>query len=513
MSLKRVLALTLLSATALAQSQHPRDHEIPDADTRAWWHTTEDLSSDAMQGRDTGSAAYERAAQYVADRFAQLHLTPAGDNGTWFQRVPLHEIQVAKSGTTFTLLRDGKDTLPLEFLHQISIAASPTLPPTLEAPLVFRGYCSPAEMADTKGKIAVCFGTRRTGMTSARQRQQAALAAGAVALINVDDTAFTLEPPRWPDAYSRSVTFANAPAAPASIPTMRLAAASFAALISGSQQDAAAILKLGGASQPLPTFEIPARLRVTTATTQRDISSPNILAVLPGSDPVLKNEYVVLSAHLDGYGFGEPVLGDSLYNGTLDDAAYVALLLQFIADQKAPLKRSILLCVFTGEEKGLLGASWFTHHLTLPKESLIADINLDQLRPLFPLHILTASAVDDTTLGATARAVAAPMHIEIRPDREPERGLLTRSDNWHFLQIGVPAISFIFGFDPNTDAERRYREWYNYGYHRPQDDLKQPMDFAAARTFNTFFYNLARTVANAAERPTWSPASPLKPKP
>jgi Zn-dependent M28 family amino/carboxypeptidase len=257
-------------------------------------------------------------------------------------------------------------------------------------------------------------------------------------------------------------------------------------------------------------------LKVTIATAEKPISSPNILAVLPGSDPALKDEYVVISAHLDGYGFGEPVLGDSLYNGTLDDAAYVALLIQFAEDQKAakiPLKRSVLFCVFTGEEKGLLGAAWFTHHLTLPKESLIADVNLDQLRPLFPLHILTASAVNDTTLGETAREVGAAMHIEIRPDHEPERGLLSRSDNWHFLQIGVPAISFIFGFDPGTDAERRYREWYHYGYHRPQDDLAQPMDFDAARTFDAFFYMLTRTLANAAQRAAFLAGSSLKPKP
>jgi Zn-dependent M28 family amino/carboxypeptidase len=177
-----------------------------------------------------------------------------------------------------------------------------------------------------------------------------------------------------------------------------------------------------------------------------------------------------------------------------------------------PSRRSILFCVFTGEENGLLGATWFTTHLTVPRPDMIADINLDQLRPLFPLNILTVHAVADTSLGDDVKAVAAPMKIEIRPDREPERNLLRRADQWPFLQIGVPATAFIFGYDPGTEAEKRYREWYTVRYHRPQDDLTQPMDFTAAAKFDTFFYRLAGKVANDDAAPSWTAGSPLKPK-
>ena len=237
----------------------------------------------------------------------------------------------------------------------------------------------------------------------------------------------------------------------------------------------------------------------------KEISSPNVLAVLPGSDETLKDEYVVVAAHLDGYGFGTPVKGDNLYNGALDDAAYVALLLQYADDVKAGKlprpKRSVLIAVFTGEEKGLLGSTWFVEHPTVPKDKLVADINLDQLRPLFPLHILTVPGIDLTSLGQTAREVAAKQHIELREDREPERHLLQRADNWPFLRAGIPAIGFVFGFDNGTDAERRYREWYEVRYHRPQDDVTQPMDFDAARDFNEFFYRLTDAVADAPQRP------------
>ena len=139
-------------------------------------------------------------------------------------------------------------------------------------------------------------------------------------------------------------------------------------------------------------------------------------------------------------------------------------------------------------------------------------MNLDQLRPLFPLNILTAEAVSDSTLGATASAVAKPMGIAIRPDMEPERNLLRRADQYPFLASGVPAISFIFGYDPGTDAEKRYREWYQVRYHRPQDDLTQPMDFTAAAKFNVFFYRLVETIGDAPARPAFLPESPFAAK-
>ena len=177
------------------------------------------------------------------------------------------------------------------------------------------------------------------------------------------------------------------------------------------------------------------------------------------------------------------------------------------------MKRSVLLAAFTGEEKGLLGAYWFTRNPTVPKASLVANINLDQLRPLFPLKLMTVLAIDDTSLGATVRTLAAAQGIRVQADPEPERSLLTRADHYPFLQIGVPATGFIFGYDPGTEAERRYREWYQVRYHRPQDDITQPMDFEAAGTFHRFFYKLAETVADAPQRPTWNPGSGFAPKP
>ncbi len=537
-----VFAVSKLAGQNASAQVHPRDGEIHSADTLAWWHTTEALSNDAMEGRDTGTAAYQRAAEYVAARFKAAGLAPAGEGGSYFQTVPMHEVAVEREGTSFVVERaSGK--LKLDFLQEITVAAAEDLLREGTGSLTFRGYCGKDAMKEVAGKIVVCFGTQRAGLPTGGERVANARAGGALGVVNVDDPYFTIEPPRWPYAYARSVTLRTdkAAAKPAGamnsmLPVMRLSAEAFAKLLVGSGQDAAAILKMGGAKEALPSFEIPGKMRVTLRLKSRDLSSPNVLAVLPGSDPKLRDEYVVVGAHLDGYGFGTPVHGDNLYNGALDDAAYVALLIQMADDLHAGAvtrgglheasyvrggpgdvvdkgitlaapKRSILFCAFAGEEKGLLGSNWFVQHPTVPVEGLAADVNLDQLRPLFPLNILTAEAVNDTTLGETAREVGKGMGIEIREDREPERQLLRRADQYPFLRIHVPAISFIFGYDPGTDAEKRYREWYEVRYHRPQDDVTQPMDFMAAGKFDVFFYRLVESIADAAVRPAILPES------
>jgi len=483
-----------------------------DAETAAWWRTTADLSSDAMEGRDTGSPGHARAVAYVAERFRAAGLQPAGDNGTWVQSIPLHEVAVTSGGTALSVVRRSGGAWPLRFLHDVTVTPTDDLPAVLDGELVFRGYCSAAEMQSVQGRIVVCFGARRTGTPSAGERFAAATAAGAIGLINVDDPGFDIEPPRWPVAYARSVGFANAAPGPARIPVMRLSGGVFSDVIDGSGQDAAAILTAGSRSAPLPSFDIPARLQARFSIRKRDYSSDNVLGVLPGTDPALANQPVLVDAHLDGYGYGEPVNGDSLYNGALDDAAYVATLIQ-LADRQAGrgFRRPVIFAAFTGEEKGLLGSRWLADHPTPNAPLPVAVINLDQLRPLYPLTILTTMALDDSTLGQTVRDIAGPMGIEVRPDLEPERGLLRRSDHWPFMQKGVPAVSFIFGYDPGTEAERRYRAWYTNRYHLPQDDMTTPIDHEAAGTFNRFFFTLTERVANAETAPQWLPGSPYRP--
>jgi Zn-dependent M28 family amino/carboxypeptidase len=262
--------------------------------------------------------------------------------------------------------------------------------------------------------------------------------------------------------------------------------------------------------QALPNFPLSATFGASLNLDQRDITSDNVIATLPGSDPVLKNQYLVLSAHLDGYGLGEPRHGDPIYNGAFDDAAYVALLMdlaQSLHESHTRLKRSLLLCIVTGEEKGLLGSRYFAAHPTVNKSQLVADLNLDQLRPIFPLQLLTVLALKQSTLGQTVAEVAQQAGIQIQEDPEPERNLLRRSDHYSFMQIGVPSVNFVFGYRKGSPEEKIYRSWYAERYHSPADDLEQPWVPEAAGKFNAFYAALVTAVADAPERPHWLPGS------
>jgi Zn-dependent M28 family amino/carboxypeptidase len=331
-------------------------------------------------------------------------------------------------------------------------------------------------------------------------------------MLTIADPGFTVEPPRWPYAYARTVTLASDSRKPDPFLKMTLNAAALRKILVGTGRNAARLIAAGSDGKPLPAFTIAATFHAQFVVRERDIASDNIVAMLPGSDPSLANQAIVLTAHLDGYGYGEPVNGDRIYNGTLDDAAYVALLIRLAERrERRPFRRPILFLVVTGEEKGLLGSKWFVAHPTVPLSRIAGDINLDQLRPIFPLRLLTVHALNDTSLGDDARAVAEGLGIAVQTDPEPERNLLQRSDNWPFMQAGIPATGFVFGYRPGSRSEQVYRQWYRTGYHKPQDDLMQPMDWKAAADFNRFFYQLVDRVADQPGAPSWKTGSNLRP--
>lgn len=483
-------------------------------ETENWWRTTAALSGDDMEGRDTGSPGYDRAAAYVADRFRSAGLQPAGDNGTYLQRIAFKDLEVVSEGTSFWLLNwEGARTRELRFLHDISVTPAWNMPAHVEGALTFRGYCRPSDLDDVRGYVVMCIGTRRAGQTTAAQRLEAATAAGAVALINVDDISFTQEPPRWPLAYARTVAFADAPTPRATIPVLRMSASAFTEWAREAGLDAALMFDAVAHSAPIMSIVSTTGFEANFATRERSYTSDNVLAVLPGTDPALAAEPVLVIAHLDGYGYGTPVDGDNLYNGALDDAAYVATLITF-ADVRSgrEFRRPVIFAAVTAEEKGLLGSRWLAAHPTAAAQTPVAVLNLDQLRPLYPLRILTTLGLEDSTLGQTVRDVAGPMGIEVRADLEPERNLMRRTDHWPFMERGVPGVSFLFGFDArDARAAAAYRDWYERRYHAPQDDMTTPIDPQAQAVFHRFYFALVEAVANADAAPQWAADSPLRP--
>ncbi|HXC94102.1 MAG TPA: M28 family peptidase, partial [Edaphobacter sp.] len=358
-SLYAVSAATILfSAIAAAQSPNK-----PAPATAAWWTQTVALSNDRMEGRDTGTDAYERAAKYVAAQFQSSGLKQAGDNGTYFQRVPMHEIDLDTEKSSVEIINSEGKVAALHFTTDVTTVPREQ-PSHVEAPLVFVGYGTFAPNLDLKGKIAVFFNNTPADLPQNdrepfnARRLRALAQAGIVAAISIDNPAAT-EPFHWPAAYARSVTLTGLTSSNTNSPiVIRINSASLDALFAASHHKPSDIIAAGSKGAPLEFFPLNLTAHINLTTTSKDISAPNVLAILPGSDPKLASEYVALSAHLDGYGYGTPVLGDNLYNGTLDDAAYVALLIELARDlqHKAPA-RSLLFCIFTGEEKGLLGSA------------------------------------------------------------------------------------------------------------------------------------------------------------
>ena len=476
-----------------------------DPDTRAWWDIAGELSGDAMEGRDTGSAGYDRAAQVVAAKFKAAGLQPLGEQGGWLQPLAMNQINVDRA-----VFGVGKRSLT--FLYDVTVSPNGAMPAALDAPLVYRGYCEGAALGDVRGKVVICHGTHRAGLPSAAEREAALKAAGAIAVMTVADPGFTVEPPRWPFAYAREVTLASSTPPTDSFLRMTLNADALEKVIGEHEPRAAVLIDQGSKGAPLPSFDVADPFHAAFTLARRQIVSANVIGLLPGTDPAKAEQAIVLSAHLDGYGHGTAVDGDDIYNGTLDDAAYVALLIRVAEKRQGKgYRRPVVFAAFTGEEKGLLGVQGFLKKPTLPKSSMAANINLDQLRPIFPLDLLTVHALDDTSLGVDVRAIATGMGIAVQRDPEPERNLLRRADQWHFLQAGIPATAFVFGYRPGTASERIYRNWYRTGYHKPQDDMQQLMDWKAAADFNRFFYSLVERVADQEAAPSWKAGSKLKP--
>jgi Peptidase family M28 len=501
---RRLLALTLIAfacTTAIGATE-------PNAATRRWWSHIQALASDSMQGRDTGSPEHRKAQEYVVGVLERNGVKPAGEQG-FYQTVPLHSYRLRASGSTAAIER-AERTEALHWLRDITVSPAMGLPAAIKGRMVFAGSDNAAGL-EVANAVVVRLNPTRLVPGPPVQRPPA----GAAAVVGID-SAVGPEPSRWPAQNALTMTLAETPIAAAQgLPSFRFNPASADKLLAGSGHSYKELVDLSTAGKPVPSFVLPGTLSLTMAFDSANLTSDNAIGVLPGSDPTLASQHVVLTAHIDGYGLGEPWGEDRIYNGAFDDAAYVATLLDFaerLHENHTTLRRSLLFAIVTGEEKGLLGSRYYTTHLTVPRDRLVADINLDQLRPLFPLHTLTMHAVDESTLGDTARQVAGPMGITIQADPEPLRNLVRRSDNYPFMQIGVPATGFVFGYKPGTSDEVAYRRWYRDRYHTPLDDLSQPWVPDAAAKFNDFFARLVTAVANADEAPAWKPGSQFAPK-
>jgi Zn-dependent M28 family amino/carboxypeptidase len=281
-------------------------------------------------------------------------------------------------------------------------------------------------------------------------------------------------------------------------------------LFAGSGHTFAEIAALGKDRKPLPHFALAVSLQANAVIETKTVESANVAGKLIGTDPALKNEFVVLSAHIDHVGIGAPINGDSIYNGAMDDGSGTALVLDIAASLKAhPEKRqrSILFLLVTAEEKGLLGSKYFAAHPTVAPKSITADVNVDMFLPIVPLKILKVGGLEESDLGTRAAAIAQSMGIKPIADPEPLRNTFIRSDQYNFIRHGVPAVKCDVGFKPGSPEQKIFKDWLTNRYHAPSDDINQPVDLHAAALYEEFTRRLLLETVNAAARPQWKPDS------
>jgi hypothetical protein len=510
------------------------------SDGQRWWQHIEFLADDALQGRNVGSPGYEKAAQYVERQFKEIGLKPGGTSG-YRQPVKLESRTLVPEESSVAIVRDGQAE-PLEPREDATLSARGELNGSIDAPMVFVGYGLSIPDAkwddlagqDLHGKVAVYVTAPvpaeisdnvRSHVSSTGERWAVLKKAGAIGVVTLPNTAGPAagRGGATPPAGARAAAFAPPPTIVLADPELQELAGEKVAL-SASRRGAEKLLAGSGHTfdelaalirdkKPLPRFPLKGTLRVHATLKREPVDSANIIGILEGSDPRLKSEYVVMSAHLDHVGVGRPLNGDTIYNGAMDDASGVASVIEIARHLKASgtaTKRSILFITVTAEEKGELGSKYFAAHPTVPSDKIVADINLDMYLPLYPLKVIEVQGLTESSLGEAVRAAAKEQGVDVQTDREPEQNRFIRSDQYSFIKSGIPSLAFKFGYEFGSPEEKIRRDWVRDVYHKPNDDLHQKVDVEAAATFNRVIAGLLRRVADDPARPTWNDTSFFK---
>lgn len=490
------------------------------------------LADDLLEGRGTGTRGHEIAALYVATQFAALGLKPAGVDGSYFQRVPFREITVEPEKCSVAVAEKGV-TSQLKWGDDFVMRGNSARPDSsAEAPVVFVGYgvrtpdgkYDDYSGVDVRGKIVALLtgappslpSELHAHLSSSREKARAARDHGAIGAIVLGSPKDEKSLP-WPrvviGAGFPSMRWVGPDGVPGdSFPEIHaiaiLSAPASERLFQHAPKSWADVLRDAETSKP-QSFPLPITVRMHEVSRHRAITSPNVIAVLPGSDPKLSQEYVVYSAHVDHLGIGRPINGDSIYNGAADDASGTAALLVMANAFKSmpqPPARSIMFFGATAEEKGLLGSDYFAHFPTVPIQNIAADINMDGASIFYTFKDIVAFGAEDSTLGAIVQRDAARLDLKVSPDPEPEQNFFVRADQYSFVRQGVPSLFISEGEearDPKVNGKKFNEDWIATRYHAPSDDMQQPMDLDAAVEFMQVDFLVGYDIAQDPQRPAW----------
>jgi Zn-dependent M28 family amino/carboxypeptidase len=519
MRLIAAAALAAVSLATLAQAQAPAQ---PDFTADAFRAHVEFLADDLLEGRDTGTRGYDIAAKYVATRFESLGLKP-GAGTSWYQQVPFALANLSGEAPRVTI--GGR-----VFTHGQQVIVGPTAleaSQNVEAPVMFVGYGldSPANGfddyrgLDVRGKIVAVLSGAPTGTPSEMaahlnaEKARMAEARGAIGVVTIPTRADAERRP-----WARRVELSKGPAmnwiradgrAFSRAPGIRVGAtldtAAAEALFAGSRRPLSAILDEAARDGGKPKgFALQPAMRIERQSEITRISSPNVLAVLPGSDPALAGEYILLMAHLDHEGVDPDLPGDKIYNGAMDNATGTATLLEVaraMIESGTRPKRSILFAAVTAEEDGLLGSEYLARNPVVGNGKVVGVVNLDMPVLLYDFQDVIAFGADHSTLGPIVARAVAQANVKLSPDPLPQENLFTRSDHYRFVQAGVPSVFLMTGFA--GEGAKQFTDFLATHYHKVSDAPTLPIDWAAGAKFARINYLIAREIADAPQAPRW----------
>jgi peptidase M28-like protein len=539
LSLRRLFALLCLTLSSLflycqtAPSNYPPDELLQRIRAESLRSHMAFLADDLLEGRGTGTRGFQLAANYVRAQFEQMGLKPGGVNGSYFQNVRFRRIELVKEQSSLTIEREGSEK-QLTINKDFAVVGEPLSPNAfVRAQVVFVGYgVSAPEFnyddyagIDVRGKIVAALYGAPASLPSApgahvasrELKRHVAAEHGAVGFVSIwagkqeQRTPFPEFVRFWQTPELRWLNDKNEPngAEPRIRCNVLISSSTAELLFAGAPQswkDAFQSAEAGRAR----AIALPPTMAIHIVSRHSEVESPNIAAILPGSDPQLKNEFVVFTAHTDHLGIGTPVNGDSIYNGAADNASGTAALIEMARAYselpKSP-RRSLLFLAVTGEEEGLLGSDYYAYNPTVPISQIVADINMDEVSFLYDFKDIVPLGGEHSSLGEVAADVARHMGLQVSPDPLPEEAYFIRSDQYSFILQGVPSLYIEEGLqtvNPALDGKKMQLDWEAQRYHLPSDDMNQPLDFNATVKCTRVDLAVGYEVAQQTERPHWN---------
>ena len=522
MRFRLLTALCVATPLILAAADAPEAVITPEA-MRAH---IEFLADNVLEGRETGTRGHEIAANYVASRFLALGLSPANKDG-WFQQVPFAGGLLDEAKSSFTIAGQS-------FANRKEVLFGPARKDgtdSQQAQVVFVGYGIDDPKAgqndyaglNVKGKVVAVLTGFPKGMRSdvgahyGRSKAKMAQARGAIGVITIRTLerertrpwAREIEGPIHPTlnwAQADGSGFTETPAIQFGVTLHDKAAA---ALFAGAPKKLEAVLaeadNVGGRPKG---FALKPAITLNRTTTMSRITSPNVIGMLPGSDPKLAGEYVLLMGHLDHTGVDPAKEGDKIFNGAMDNASGIAAMLEAaraLASAPTRPRRSILFAAVTAEERGLLGSDYLSRHSVVPGGKVVSVVNLDMPILLYDFQDVIAFGAEHSTMGPAVARAAQKMGLSLSPDPLPSEGLFTRSDHYSFVKQGVPSIFLITGF--KNGGDKIFADFLKTHYHKVSDQPSLPFNWDAAAKFARINTLIAAEIANADDAPKWYQSS------